>query len=83
MDVPLVVQVLEEQEKEQQQHQRENATKKDININAAKDGDVGAGVAMLGGTSIAEVSLPVEERIRNEWDTETAAARKEAALLAR
>eukprot|EP00978_Attheya_sp_CCMP212_P024991 scaffold79539_cov54-Attheya_sp.AAC.3 len=41
---------------------------------AAAEGDVGAGGAVLGGTGIAEVELPVEERIQNVKRTEQAAA---------
>lgn len=39
-----------------------------------KEGDVGAGGAMLGGTGIAEVVLPVEERIQTAKNTELAAS---------
>lgn len=52
---------------------------------AAGEGDVGAGGAMMGGTGIAEVALPVDERIRALKETERAArehefARREARL---
>jgi hypothetical protein len=39
-----------------------------------EDSDIGAGGAMLGGTGIAEVALPVEERIKAARETELAAA---------
>jgi len=39
-----------------------------------QEGDVGAGGAMLGGTGIAEVVLPVEERIQTAKNTELAAS---------
>eukprot|EP00557_Chaetoceros_sp_GSL56_P012660 CAMPEP_0176478496 /NCGR_PEP_ID=MMETSP0200_2-20121128/1218_1 /TAXON_ID=947934 /ORGANISM="Chaetoceros sp., Strain GSL56" /LENGTH=533 /DNA_ID=CAMNT_0017874439 /DNA_START=33 /DNA_END=1634 /DNA_ORIENTATION=+ len=42
-----------------------------------EDSDIGAGGAMLGGTGIAEVALPVEERIKAARQTELAAARME------
>lgn len=42
-----------------------------------EDSDIGAGGAMLGGTGIAEVALPVEERIKAARETELAAARME------
>jgi len=42
-----------------------------------EEGDVGAGGAMLGGTGIAEVALPVEDRIKAVKETELAAARLE------
>ena len=45
---------------------------------AVQEGDVGAGGAMLGGTGIAEVALPVEDRIRVAKETERAAAQREA-----
>lgn len=41
---------------------------------SAAEGDVGAGGAMLGGTGIAEVVLPTEDRLANVKATETAAA---------
>ena len=41
---------------------------------AEKEGDVGAGGAMMGGTGIAEVALPVDERLRSLRETERAAA---------
>mmetsp|Transcript_58121 Transcript_58121/g.86394 ORF Transcript_58121/g.86394 Transcript_58121/m.86394 type:complete len:435 (-) Transcript_58121:7-1311(-) len=41
-----------------------------------QEGDVGAGGAMLGGTGIAEVALPVNERLRNVQNTEMAALHK-------
>lgn len=48
------------------------------NVNvAAKEGDVGAGGAMLGGTGIAEVILPLDHRIRNIQQTEEAARARE------
>jgi hypothetical protein len=38
----------------------------------AEEGDVGAGGAMLGGTGIAEVALPVDDRIQTIKETEQA-----------
>ena len=43
----------------------------------AGEGDVGAGGSMLGGTGIAEIVLPVEDRINAAKETEFAAARLE------
>ena len=42
-----------------------------------EEGDLGAGGAMLGGTGIAEVILPVEDQIKAARETELAAARFE------
>eukprot|EP00579_Thalassiosira_antarctica_P022513 CAMPEP_0201988612 /NCGR_PEP_ID=MMETSP0904-20121228/92419_1 /ASSEMBLY_ACC=CAM_ASM_000553 /TAXON_ID=420261 /ORGANISM="Thalassiosira antarctica, Strain CCMP982" /LENGTH=512 /DNA_ID=CAMNT_0048542793 /DNA_START=70 /DNA_END=1605 /DNA_ORIENTATION=+ len=39
----------------------------------AEEGDVGAGGAMMGGTGIAEVALPIDERIKHLKETERAA----------
>ena len=50
---------------------------------AKKEGDVGAGGAMMGGTGIAEVTLPVDERIKAIKDTERAAMEYEKARKAR
>ena len=43
-------------------------------IKSEKEGDVGAGGAVLGGTGIAEVALPVEDRLKALKETERAAA---------
>jgi len=48
-----------------------------------KEGDVGAGGAMMGGTGIAEVALPIDERIRALQATERAAMEHERARKAR
>ena len=48
-----------------------------------EEGDVGFGGAMLSGTGIAEVVLPVDERIKNVRETERLAAAKVAARSAR
>lgn len=40
---------------------------------------MGAGGAMMGGTGIAEVALPIDKRIRALRDTERAAAEHESA----
>lgn len=45
--------------------------------------DVGAGGAMMGGTGIAEVTLPIDERIKAMKDTERAAMEYEKAKKAR
>ncbi|KAL7549701.1 hypothetical protein ACHAWF_012959 [Thalassiosira exigua] len=50
---------------------------------AAGEGDVGAGGAMMGGTGIAEVALPIDERIEALKETERAAAEHERARKAR
>ena len=50
---------------------------------AKKEGDVGAGGAMMGGTGIAEVTLPVDERIKAMKDTERAAMEYEKVRKAR
>lgn len=42
-----------------------------------QEGDMGAGGAMLGGTGIAEVIIPVEDKIKNIKQTEIAFARKQ------
>ena len=44
---------------------------------ASKEGDVGAGGAMLGGTGIAEVMLPMDHRLKNIQETVEAANAKE------
>lgn len=48
-----------------------------------EEGDVGAGGAMMGGTGIAEVSLPLDERIKAMKDTERAAMEFQKARNAR
>jgi hypothetical protein len=48
-----------------------------------EEGDVGAGGAMMGGTGIAEVALPIDERIKAMKDTERAAMEYEKARKAR
>ena len=51
---------------------------------AQKDeGDVGAGGAMMGGTGIAEVTLPIDDRIKAIKDTEKAAMEYERARKVR
>jgi hypothetical protein len=47
------------------------------------EGDVGAGGAMMGGTGIAEVALPIDERLRALKATEKAAMEHERARRAR
>lgn len=47
------------------------------------EGDVGAGGTMMGGTGIAEVALPIDERIRALKETERAAIEYERARRAR
>ncbi|KAL3816791.1 hypothetical protein ACHAXA_001529 [Cyclostephanos tholiformis] len=47
------------------------------------EGDVGAGGAMMGGTGIAEVALPIDERLRALKATEKAAIEHERARRAR
>ncbi|EJK60953.1 hypothetical protein THAOC_18625, partial [Thalassiosira oceanica] len=47
-------------------------------IKNEKEGDVGAGGAVLGGTGIAEVALPVEDRLKALKETERAAAQYNA-----
>mmetsp|Transcript_1560 Transcript_1560/g.2226 ORF Transcript_1560/g.2226 Transcript_1560/m.2226 type:complete len:398 (+) Transcript_1560:68-1261(+) len=42
-----------------------------------QEGDMGAGGAMLGGTGIAEVIIPVEDKIKNIKQTEMALAKKQ------
>ncbi len=49
-----------------------NVTKSD-----PQEGDMGAGGAMLGGTGIAEVIIPVEDKIKNIKETEMALAKKQ------
>jgi len=49
----------------------------------AEEGDVGAGGAMMGGTGIAEVTLPIDDRLKAVKDTERAAAEHEKARKAR
>ena len=48
-----------------------------------EEGDVGAGGAMMGGTGIAEVTLPIDDRIKAMKDTERAAMEYEKARKAR
>ncbi|KAL9180758.1 hypothetical protein ACHAXT_011211 [Thalassiosira profunda] len=50
---------------------------------AEGEGDVGAGGAMMGGTGIAEVALPIDDRLRALQATERAAAEHEKARKAR
>ncbi|KAL7540135.1 hypothetical protein ACHAXR_009900, partial [Thalassiosira sp. AJA248-18] len=50
---------------------------------AAGEGDVGAGGAMMGGTGIAEVALPIDNRIKALKETEKAAMEYERARKAR
>ncbi|KAL3762794.1 hypothetical protein ACHAW5_008491 [Stephanodiscus triporus] len=47
------------------------------------EGDVGAGGAVMGGTGIAEVALPIDERLRSLRATERAAMERERIRLAR
>ena len=47
------------------------------------EGDVGAGGAMMGGTGIAEVALPIDERIKAMRETERVAMEYERARKAR
>ena len=55
----------------------------DIDNKAGGEGDVGAGGAMMGGTGIAEVALPIDERLRVLKATEKAAMEYERARKAR
>ena len=50
---------------------------------SGKEGDVGAGGAMMGGTGIAEVALPIDDRIKALKETEKAAMEYERARKAR
>lgn len=50
---------------------------------AEKEGDVGAGGAMMGGTGIAEVTLPIDDRLKAVKDTERAAVEHEKGRKAR
>lgn len=54
-----------------------------IDKKAGGEGDVGAGGAMMGGTGIAEVALPIDERLRVLKATEMAAMEYERARKAR
>ena len=71
------------QKKQSQTKDVEDTQKKKVTIVdnsmtiAAKEGDVGAGGAMLGGTGIAEVILPIDHRLQNIQKTEAAARAKE------
>ncbi len=47
------------------------------------EGDVGAGGAVMGGTGIAEVALPIDERLRAARATEMAALERERAMMAK
>ena len=47
---------------------------REAGIKNEKEGDVGAGGAVLGGTGIAEVALPVDDRLKALKETERAAA---------
>merc|ERR1719330_63199 len=47
-----------------------------VTNNDPQEGDMGAGGAMLGGTGIAEVIIPVEDKIKNIKETEMAMAKK-------
>jgi hypothetical protein len=47
------------------------------------EGDVGAGGAVMGGTGIAEVALPIDERLRAARATEMAALEREQARMAK
>jgi hypothetical protein len=47
------------------------------------EGDVGAGGAVMGGTGIAEVALPIDERLRAARATEMAALERERARMAK
>ena len=51
--------------------------------NKEGEGDVGAGGAMMGGTGIAEVALPIDERIKALKETERVAMEIERARKAR
>jgi hypothetical protein len=51
--------------------------------NTNKEGDVGAGGAVMGGTGIAEVTLPIDDRIKAIKETERAAMEYEKARKAR
>ena len=48
-------------------------------VNKEAEGDVGAGGAMMGGTGIAEVALPIDERIKALKETERMAMELEKA----
>lgn len=54
-----------------------------IDKKAGGEGDVGAGGAMMGGTGIAEVALPIDERLRALKATEKAAMEYERSRKAR
>lgn len=54
-----------------------------IDKKAGGEGDVGAGGAMMGGTGIAEVALPIDERLRVLKATEKAAMEYERSRKAR
>merc|ERR1719491_185070 len=47
-----------------------NKNEEEAMLEKQREGDVGAGGAMLGGTGLAEVLLPVENRLRNVRETE-------------
>ena len=47
----------------------------------AEEGDVGAGGAMMGGTGIAEATLPIDERIKALKETQRAATEYERAMV--
>lgn len=49
----------------------------------SEEGDTGAGGSMLGGTGIAEIVLPVEDRIKTAKETELAASRSKQFRSAR
>ncbi|KAL3756371.1 hypothetical protein ACHAWU_007497 [Discostella pseudostelligera] len=52
-------------------------------LKSGTEGDVGAGGAVMGGTGIAEVALPIDERLRAARATEMAALERERARTAK